>query len=224
MNCRKTRKMLNAYLDDSLLWMEAEAVESHLGQCHACVSEYRQLLALKQVLRSLNRREPPSELALQLRIEISKLQSGLTLARACARMKDFLRPVLLPAFSGVVLTFFLFLVPFNSFFPGSRLSASGRDIPIGLFTDPRPDPAFVRQFMEINNINNVEKPFTVETYIGMDGRVISYTIIDGPRDQETIRKLDQFLLFQGLFEPATYFGKPTTGKFLWSFDKIDVVG
>jgi len=70
----------------------------------------------------------------------------------------------------------------------------------------------------------VEKPFTVETRVGVDGRVINYKLIDGPQDQETVRKIDQFLFFQVIFDPATVFGRPTTGTFIWSFNKIDVVG
>jgi hypothetical protein len=224
MNCNKAIKLLNAYLDDSLPWMDAESLEKHLGQCAACLTEYRQLTELKQLLRSMEHQKPPSELALQLRIAVSKRHPNLAFARTYFKITDLLRPLLLPAFSGVVLTFLLFLVPLNSFFPGSKLSASGRDVPIGLFTDPRPDPAFVRQFLEINSFNKVDKPFTVETYVGTDGRVINYEIVDGPQDQETVRKLDQFFLFQILFDPATSFGRPTTGKFLWSFNKIDVVG
>jgi hypothetical protein len=82
----------------------------------------------------------------------------------------------------------------------------------------------VRQFMEMENFKNVKKPLTVETYVGNDGRVINYKVIEGPRDQETIRKLDQFFLFEVVFDPATVFGRPAKGKFIWAFDKIDVVG
>lgn len=224
MNCRKTFRNLNAYLDDTLSWPDSNGVEEHLSQCGRCHQEYRRLLKLGQLMRSLERREPPADLPLQLAIVISKEKHNYLWTRIQAQVDNLLRPVLLPAVSGVLLTFFLFLVPLNSFFPGSRLNASGRDIPVGIFTDPRPDPAAVRQFMEMSNLKTVEKPFTVETRIGVNGRVIDYQIIDGPQDQETIRKLDQFLFFQVIFDPATNFGRPTTGTFLWSFNKIDVVG
>jgi hypothetical protein len=224
MNCRKTLRNLNTYLDDTLPWLDSEGVEEHLSQCSSCHQEYRRLLRLGQILRTLERRESPADFPLRLAILISKEKQNYLWARIQARLDNLLRPVLLPALSGVILTFFLFLVPFNSFFPGSKLSANGRDIPVGIFTDPRPDPAAVRQFLEMSNFKTVEKPFTVETLIGVNGRVIDYKIIDGPQDRETIRKLDQFLLFQIVFDPATTFGRPTTGTFLWSFNTIDVVG
>jgi hypothetical protein len=224
MNCRKTLRNLNAYLDGTLPWPDSDGMEEHLSRCGRCDREYHRLLKLSQLMHSLARKESPADLPLRLAIIISKEKQIYLWTRIQARLDNMLRPVLLPALSGVLLTFFLFLVPLNSFFPGSKLSASGRDIPVGIFTDPRPDPAAVRQFMEMSNLKTVEKPFTVETRIGVNGRVIDYQIIDGPQDRETIRKLDQFLFFQVIFDPATNFGRPTTGTFLWSFNKIDVVG
>jgi hypothetical protein len=224
MNCKKNLHWLNAYLDHTLPWLESQEVESHLTLCPGCQHEYRRLLRLRQVMRSLNRQEPPADLGLHLAIAISKEKHGYAWQRFRMRLDDLLRPILLPAFSGVLLTFLLFLVPMNSFFPDSKLSASGRDIPVGIFTEPRLDPAAIRQILEVSNLKSVEKPFTVETRVGVDGRVINYKLIDGPRDQETVRKIDQFLFFQVIFDPATVFGRPTTGTFIWSFNKIDVVG
>jgi hypothetical protein len=224
MNCKKSLHWLNEYLDHTLPWLESQEVESHLTQCPGCQHEYRRLLRLRQVMRSLNRQEPPADLGLHLAIAISKEKHSYAWQRVRVRLDDLLRPILLPAFSGVLLTFLLFLVPMNSFFPGAKLSASGRDIPVGIFTGPRLDPAAIRQILEVSNLKSVEKPFTVETRVGVDGRVINYKLIDGPQDQETVRKIDQFLFFQVIFDPATVFGRPTTGTFIWSFNKIDVVG
>ena len=117
MNCRKTLRNLNTYLDDTLPWLDSEGVEEHLSQCNGCRQEYRRLLRLGQILRSLERRESPADLPLRLAIFISKEKQNYLWARIQARLDNLLRPVLLPALSGVILTFFLFLVPFNSFFP-----------------------------------------------------------------------------------------------------------
>jgi hypothetical protein len=223
MDCKKTQKLLNAYLDDVLAWHDAQTVEAHLAHCLHCAQQHRQLQALRHLMRSLRRWEPSEEMILRLKIAASKQNNGWNWARAYAQFSDVLRPVLLPAFSGVVLTFLLFLVPLNSLFPGSRLSASGRDNPIGFITEPRPDPC-VQQFMEMDNFRMLQKPIKVQTYVGDDGRVTDYEIIEGPRDRETIRKLDQFFFFQVIFDPATVFGHPTKGTFIWAFDDIDVVG
>jgi hypothetical protein len=60
--------------------------------------------------------------------------------------------------------------------------------------------------------------------VDSSGRVVEYNILDGPRDRETIRSLDQFFFFELPFDPATSFGRPTNGRIVLSFNKIDVMG
>ena len=231
MECKETLKLLNAYVDELLSWKENEAVDRHLKACSDCDCEYHQLKSLKQLMSSVQRREPPQDLALRMKIKASKRNGNVMLQRASSKLQDFLRAIAIPAFSGVALTFLFFVVLLSTFFTGANLNASDKDIPLTLVTEPRVRSLYMSQFVQLQDFVSVREPITVETYVGIDGRIISYKILNGPQDRATIRSLDQFFFFEVSFDPATSFGRPISGKIVLSLmffpttnNKIDVIG
>ena len=54
MNCKKSKKLLLDYLEDSLTHDKREAVKNHLSQCEHCAAELAQLERLKEGLLSLD--------------------------------------------------------------------------------------------------------------------------------------------------------------------------
>jgi len=231
MECKQTLKLLNAYVDDMISWQEAAQVDQHLQVCRECAYELHQLNSLKQLMRSIHRHEPSQDLALKAKIKASKQDIRLVLERTIARVENFLRPIVIPAFSGVALTVVFFVILLSTLFTGTNLSASDKDIPLGLFTEPRVRSFYMSQFVQLGNLVSVREPITVETYVGTDGRIIDYKILSGPRDRATIRSLDEFFFFEVSFGPATSFGRPTHGKIVLCLDfyptsnnEIDVMG
>ena len=231
MECKQTLKLLNEYVDDSLSWREAELLEKHLGSCAGCDREFRELKSLRQVMRSLGRREAPEGLDLRMRILASKYTGAWFPAGAINRLKDSLQPLAIPAVSGVVLTCLFFIPLLSIFFTGANLNASGTDIPSGLFTEPRPQLLYVSQFVQWENFRLVKEPITLEAEVRQDGSVSHYTVLKGPGDPATKKSLDQFLYFEVKIDPATRFGRPIQGRVVLclSFyptlnEKIDVIG
>lgn len=231
MNCKKTLKLLNEYIDDSLEWQESEKIDQHLRRCSRCASELCQLKSLQRMMRSLTRREPPRDLDLRLKIQVSRQTASFRPLKLFTRLNDLVRPIAIPALSGVVLTGLFFVPLLSIFFAGVNLNASGKDIPSGIFTEPRPQLLYVTQFVQLENFSMVKEPITLEAEVAQDGKVLDYTILTGPSDPATVKSLNQFLLFEVKIGPAMLFGRPTLGKVVLSLsfyptmnEKIDVVG
>ncbi len=231
MECKPTLQLLNAYVDDVISWQESAMVDEHLRVCSQCSYELHQLKSLRQLMRSMQRLELPEDLALRMKIRASKQDVGPAFERAIARLENFLRPIVIPAFSGVALTVVFFVILLSTLFTGANLNASDKDIPLTLFTEPRARSLYMSQFVQLRDLVSVREPITVETYVGSDGRIIDYKILSGPRDRATIRSLNEFFFFEVSFDPATSFGRPTHGKIVLSLvffptsnNEIDVMG
>jgi Putative zinc-finger len=231
MECKQALKLLNEYVDDSLSWQEAESMERHLASCSGCEEELHELKSLRQVMRSLGRREAPEELDLRLKILASKQTGAWLPAGAINRLREALQPFAIPAVSGVVLTCVFFIPLLSIFFTGANLNASDADIPSGLFTEPRPQLLYPSQIVQWENFQKVKEPITLEAEVRQDGTVRNYTVLKGPSDPATLKSLDQFLYFEVRIDPATLFGRPTPGKVVLSLsfyptinEKIDVIG
>ena len=72
MECNRMLKLLNAYVDDMISWQEAAVVDEHVRTCSQCANELHQLKSLRQLMRSIERQEPPLDLALRTKIRASK--------------------------------------------------------------------------------------------------------------------------------------------------------
>jgi hypothetical protein len=231
MECRRVRKLLHEYVDDWLGWREAQKIDQHLGVCPHCALELHQLKSLRELMRSLSRRELPRDLDLQMKILVSKQSVRGFPVKAFAQLRDFVRPIAIPAVSGVALTFLFFVPLLSIFFTGANLNASDRDIPSGIFTEPRPERLYISQFVQLDNFRSVKEPIELEVEVSQDGTVRDYRILKGPNDPATVKSLNQFLYFEVKIPPATLFGRPTEGKIILSLsffptanEKIDVIG
>jgi hypothetical protein len=231
MECANVLRWLQDYVDDSLSWKEAERIDQHLGVCAQCAEELRQFKSLQQLMRSLDRKEPPGDLDLRMKILASKEPGRSFPFSVFARLEDILRPIAIPALSGVVLTFLFFVPLLGFFFTGVNLNASDKDIPSGLFTEPRPQLVYLSQFVNLENFRAVKEPITLEVEVNQDGSVRDYKILKGPNDPATVKSLNEFLYFELKIDPATLFGRPTEGRVVFSLsffptsnEKIDVIG
>jgi hypothetical protein len=232
MECKKVLRQLDEYIDDGLGWQEVEFIDQHIRSCSSCSDELKQLQSFRRLMKSLARLEPPQNLSLQMRIRASKQQWFKALPQKLyVQLKDSVEPIAIPAVSGVVLTFLFFVPLLGIFFTGVNLKASDKDIPSGLFTEPRPQTVYLSQFVKLENFHSVREAITLEVDVAQDGSVRHYSILKGPSDVATVRSLDQFLYFEVKIDPATLFGRPTEGRVVLSLsffptsnEKIDVLG
>jgi hypothetical protein len=196
--------------------------------------ELRQVLendqALTRALRGLPRPTAPVGMTTSLRVLASREREraanrvtwgsqlrGL-LDRAHLAMENVMRPLALPVAGGVFSAVTLFSVWVVPAYPA--LAHTGYDVPTQLSTEAR-----VKGF---SSIGMPGQDILLDVALDEDGSVVDYKILsDGyTPDVDSRRKLENLLVFQTTFIPATSFGKPMASKIRlwWSSSRIDVKG
>jgi len=194
-------------------------VSGHLEQCADCQKEYVVLENTRSLVSSLGRRQPPSDLALKIRVAISstRARNSLGLFQRCVlRLENTFQGFMFPATAGVLSAVIFFGVLIVLLVP-AQVSAND-DVPSTFYTPPRLQ---VSEYPE--NQLSLDSPVIIETYVDTSGRVENFRIISGRDDEEVRAQLNRALLFT-IFVPAQSFGRPVPGKAIMSFSHINVKG
>lgn len=215
MNCAQIKHELSGYLDGALDWRRALEMRSHLESCRGCADEAEQLEALRCLVRVQGRVAPPPDLALKIRVAISHRLHLRFWERLGVRVDNFFRPLAIPATAGLLATVLTFGVLIHTF--ALRTVALSQDVPLNLQTPPR-----LRATAPIT-FNTGENGLLVEMRVDGQGRITDFRVLEGPQDARALSELRRVLVFTE-FDPATYFGKPTTGRTLINFRRVSVKG
>jgi hypothetical protein len=194
-------------------------ISRHLEQCADCQKEYVVLENTRSLISSLGRRQPPSDLALKIRVAISSTRARNSLSlfqRGVLRLENTFQGFMFPATAGVLSAVIFFGVLIVLLVP-AQVSAND-DVPSTFYTPPRLQ---VSEYPE--NQLSLDSPVVIETYVDTTGRVESFRIISGRDDEEVKAQLNRALLFT-IFVPAQSFGRPVPGKAIMSFSHINVKG
>jgi Putative zinc-finger len=219
MRCTEARPLFSSYLDRAVSGTEMHEISGHLEQCAECQQEYVLLENTRSLVSSLGRRQPPSDLALKIRVAISSTRSRNSLGlfqRYALQMENGFRGFMFPATAGVLSAVIFFGVLIVLLVP-AQVSAND-DVPTTFYTPPRLQ---LSEYPE--NQLNLDSPVVIETYVDATGRVENYRIISGRDDEEVREQLNRALLFT-IFAPAQSFGRPVPGKAIMSFSHINVKG
>jgi len=219
MRCTEARPLFSSYLDRAVSGTEMHEVSGHLDQCADCQQEYVLLENTRSLVSSLGRRQPPSDLALKIRVALSNSRSRNSLGwlqRYAPRLENAFRGFMFPATAGVLSAVVFFGVLIVLLVP-AQVSAND-DVPSTFYTPPRLQ---LSEYPE--NQLNLDSPVVIETYVDASGRVENYRIISGRDDEEVREQLNRALLFT-IFAPAQSFGRPIPGKAIMSFSHINVKG
>lgn len=212
--CNEIRSHFSDVLDNLSSRETLRAVQYHLTYCAACRNELKRMELMQADLRSLPRQQVSAETALRLRVRLSQEIHRHLVGRLRVHLENALRPLLLPASAGVltaVICFGLFLgagVPPVTHTPDARIQLA--------------TPARVVTLAPMN-FSTGDEPLVFVTYIDADGRATNYKVLSGEASPEITRQLDRMLLFSE-FEPATTFGRPTSGQVVLSLRRITVRG
>ncbi len=219
MRCTEAQPLLSSYLDRAVSGTEMHEISGHLDQCGECQKEYVLLENAHEVVSLLGRRQPPSDLALKIRVAISNERSRSSLGwfqRYTLRLENAFRGLMFPATAGVVSAVIFFGVLIVLLVP-AQVSAND-DVPSTFYTPPRLQ---LSEYPE--NQLNLDSPVVIETYVDATGRVENYRVISGRDDPAIREQLNRALLFT-IFVPAQSFGHPVSGKAIMSFSHINVKG
>ena len=219
MRCTEARPLFSSYLDRAISGTEMHEISGHLEQCADCQQEYVLLENTRSLVSSLGRRQPPSDLALKIRVAISSTRARNSLnffQRGVLRLENTFQGFMFPATAGVLSAVIFFGVLIVLLVP-AQVSAND-DVPSTFYTPPRLQ---VSEYPE--NQLSLDSPVVIETYVDTTGRVESFRIISGRDDEEVKAQLNRALLFT-IFVPAQSFGRPVPGKAIMSFSHINVKG
>lgn len=225
MRCKEAREMLSPYLDGMLTGIQMRSLGEHLSGCAECDGHYAGLRGTQRAVATLGRKPVPPEVSLRLRVAVSRAAAERRRNRFEAwkvRWENACNAFMVPATAGVFTSVIIFGLLIGFFAVPTQLLASGNDVPIWPTTPP--------QLVRAPFANNVgaNQPdmivISVEADIDATGRVQGYRIVSASRDPKSIiPELENTLIFTQ-FQPATAFGRPTSGKALLSFAAVDVKG
>ncbi len=222
MKCTDARLLFSANLDGALSGGQMQKLSAHLESCPGCSAEYASLSQTQRLVASLGRRRPPQDLALKLRVAISReaaLRRERTWQAWSVRLEDALRGFMIPATAGIISAVIFFAVMIGFFALPSSVSAADPEVPV--FYTP---PQLASIPMEPGIASSIPESVVVEASIDANGRVQDYRVISGPKDgSQYSTQLDSVMIFT-TFRPATSFGRPTVGRAVLSFAKINVRG
>lgn len=221
MNCIDAKPLLSAYMDHSMSGRQMRDISAHLDECKECSTEFTLMGNTQRMVAGLGRKQPPPDLALKLRVMISQeiaLKKRRPFEGLLVRFENAFNVFMVPATAGMVTAIIIFGLLIGILYP-VQMSGSN-DVPTTLYTPP--ELAFTPFGMEMGSIN--ADSLVVEAYVDQNGRVQDYRILSAPENSANlVPELNKMLIFT-TFRPATSFGRPTMGRAILSFSKINVKG
>ena len=214
-SCAETRGHFSDYVDGVCSREVFRSLRDHVEFCGSCREELERWEAMRADLHGLPRRRTPREADLRVRVRLSQEIHANVLGRLLVRLENWVRPVLLPASAGALLTAALCLGLVWSW--QAPPASTAPDVPIELSTPPQV------QRLAPFDFNTGDQPLVLVTRVDAEGRVLDYQLVSGQASPELTRHLDRLMYFS-VFRPATTFGRPTRGRVVLSLRQITVRG
>jgi anti-sigma factor RsiW len=224
MSCIDVREMFSGYLDGAISGREMQAMSLHLEACLGCQSEFDAWRGVQQMLGTAGPVKAPADLGLKLRLAISHesaRRQGHWWTVISSRWENLLRPALVQASAGLA---------------GAVVLVGGIAMLIGVVAVPQPvmandeplgaltSPHYLYSAAHLQPVVTPEdSTIVIQAQVNSAGRVYSYTILSGPRDESTETQVRDQLVLQ-VYEPARVFGEPVKGQVLITFSGVSVRG
>jgi hypothetical protein len=223
MKCAEIQNLFSPYLDGRVSGAEMRTLTRHMEQCARCAREYAAIQRTQQLLANMGPKKAPADLALQLRLAISREAAQTRRRRyegAIMRLENALNAFMVPATAGLVSAVLIFGLLLGFFALPAELRASSTDVPLMLYTGPQ-----LQQSAFGTSLGNMgDDAVVVEAYVDANGRVEDYRILSQPDDAQAVLPQLKNLLIFTTFRPALSMGRPTAGTAVLSFSKISVRG
>jgi hypothetical protein len=220
MSCDGVQKLISPLLDGRVRGPERESVLAHLASCDKCAERLQAMENLRTHLRRLPRPAVPDYLAHKLRVIASHERArqtrhgafGLRFAPWMDRLElsftNLMRPLALPAAGGLISALVVFSLIFVPSFGTAR--SLGFDPSIELVTSvegtvvgaPNETPGEILRGPALACDKTI-----VELTVDETGHVRDWTMLRGQMDEDVMN-----MIIWSKFIPATYFGRPVTGK------------
>jgi hypothetical protein len=223
MKCTEIRNLFSPYLDGRVTGAEMHALTRHVEQCHDCAREFAAMQRTQQLLASIGPKKAPADLALKLRLAISREAAQTRRPRfqgMLVRFENALNAFMVPATAGLVSAVLIFGLLLGFFTLPAELRADTGDVPLMLYTSPQ-----LEQSAFGTTLGNMgDDAVVVEAYVDANGRVEDYRILSQPAEAQAVLPQLKNLLIFTTFRPALSMGRPTAGTAVLSFSKVNVKG
>ena len=223
MNCGEAKHLFSPYLDGRVSGREMRALTAHMQECPRCAHEYLATLRTQQLLAGLGPKKAPPDLALKLRVALSRevaMQRRPRLEGVLVRLENVLNAFMVPATAGLVSAVLTFGLLLGFFALPTQLQASSADVPLMLYTGPQ-----LEQSVFGTSLGSIgDDSVVIEAYVDANGRVQDYRILSEPDGTKDVLPQVKNLLIFTTFRPALSMGVPTSGRAVISFSKISVKG
>jgi len=222
MKCAEAKQMFSPYLDGAVSGTEMHALREHLSGCSHCDREYALLRQTQELVFKIGRRKPPADLALKLRVAISREAAAAkrpAFQGLRVRLENAMHAFMVPATAGTIAAIAIFGFVMGLTLPALQ-ARNIDDVPLMLYTGPE-----LEESSFATTINSVsDDSLIIEAYVDANGRVEDYRIISDPdSSQKLLPQVKRMLIFT-TFRPAMSMGRPTSGRAVLSFSKISVRG
>jgi hypothetical protein len=222
MKCAEAKLMFSPYLDGAVSGTEMLALREHLSRCSHCYREYALLRQTQELVSKVGRRKPPADLALKLRVAISREAAAAkrpAFEGLWVRLENAMHAFMVPATAGMIAAVAIFGFVMGLTLPALQ-ARNTNDVPLMLYTGPElEESSFSTTLSSVSDDSLV-----IEAYVDANGRVQDYRIIsDSESSQKLLPEVKRMLIFT-TFRPAMSMGRPTSGRAVLSFSKISVRG
>lgn len=224
MKCTKVQSLLSQHLDGALDTAQILKMDEHLGSCAMCQSEFASLRQAKTILASVGRKAAPPDLALRVRLAVSREAAQVRVSPFAFlrfRFENGFNAFMVPATAGLLsaIVFFGLLIGFFA------VPSNNNDVPVSTVFYTPPELAISPFGLTDGIAASPADSVVLEAYIGPNGRVEDYKVLSSPNGNyaDVDPRIKNMLIFT-IFRPATSYGRPTAGKAILSFSQINVKG
>jgi len=223
MRCTEAQSLLPAYVDKAVTGAEMQLLAEHMSGCSDCRSEYLKLENTRQLVVSLGRKPAPPDLALRIRLALSRERSRnwrSVLQSYLMRMEGGVNGFMFPATAGI-LTTIIFFGALTGFFVTAHTVA--KELVPGIYLPARLQPPQSAMSSVADTDLNLDAPVVIQAFVDANGRVQNYEIIAGPDTEKVRSQLNRALLFTS-FSPAYVFGQPAPTTAIICISHVNVKG
>jgi hypothetical protein len=213
--CSKARKLMSSYIDCMAEPEESRSLEFHLDTCEPCQRQLHSYISLRSMMASVEPVRPPEDLGLDTRVRLSHARSGGLFDRIEALMVNVLKPVVIPAVSGIALT----VLSFSVLFGNIAMNLQAQDSSLLAMEEPVRITDQTMLSAPGNSGSDWLEPLSVKAKVDDVGRVYDIRIIGGSQTP-AVKQWVRNLLYTAQFAPATRLGKPINSSTILTFVNV----
>jgi hypothetical protein len=214
--CEKIEALMSPFIDSMTTAEESNRLHAHLVACEPCQRHMQGLISVKNLVAGIRPVSATDDQILGTRIRLSHARSRSRYERWHTRLNNMLRPLAVPAISGVSLTFLFFAVLFGNLVSNRVVMADTGSSTIATATY---QPLQPMESFGSPSEHAVDGPLSIVTEVSDAGRVFDYRIIGGTRSPGVDRWVQEMVVL-AKFKPAKSFGIPVQSRIILSFVNV----